>query len=88
MVDEKIVGTPDRAAVTTALRAEVGRDGLANRGSLSGAGGRSLAVSTSLRRRAPLVVGIVLGSNVLPAFVIAVYAVLLSEIVRTLEEAH
>ncbi|MBA3048762.1 ATP-dependent helicase C-terminal domain-containing protein, partial [Brevundimonas sp.] len=28
-VDEKIVGTPDRAAVTAALRAEVGRSGLA-----------------------------------------------------------
>ncbi len=34
------------------------------------------------------VVGIVVGSNVLVGFVIAVYAVLLSEIVRTMEEAH
>jgi hypothetical protein len=33
-------------------------------------------------------VGIVVGSNVLAGFVIAVYAVLVSEIVRTLEEAH
>jgi len=33
-------------------------------------------------------IGIVIGSNVLVGFVIAVYAVVLSEIVRTLEEAH
>lgn len=34
------------------------------------------------------VVGIVVGSNVLVGFVIAVYAVVLSEVVRVLEEAH
>lgn len=34
------------------------------------------------------VVGIVAGSNVLVGFVIAIYAVLLSEVVRTMEEAH
>lgn len=33
-------------------------------------------------------VGIVIGSNVLVGFILALYAVLLSEIVRTLEEAH
>lgn len=33
-------------------------------------------------------VGIVVGSNVLAGFVIAVYAVVLSEVVRTLEESH
>jgi ATP-dependent helicase HrpB len=30
VVDEKIIGTPDRAAITAALRAEVERDGLAS----------------------------------------------------------
>ena len=34
------------------------------------------------------VVGIVIGSNVLVGFILAIYAVLLSELVRTLEEAH
>jgi hypothetical protein len=33
-------------------------------------------------------IGIIVGSNVLVGFVIAVYAVVLSEIVRTLEEGH
>lgn len=33
-------------------------------------------------------IGVVVGSNVLVGFVIAVYAVVLSEVVRTLEEAH
>lgn len=34
------------------------------------------------------VIGVVVGSNVLVGFVIAIYAVVLSEVVRTLEEAH
>ena len=34
------------------------------------------------------VIGVVVGSNVLAGFVIAIYAVMLSEVVRTLEEAH
>jgi hypothetical protein len=34
------------------------------------------------------VIGIVIGSNVLAGFIIAIYAVVLSEVVRTLEEGH
>jgi hypothetical protein len=30
----------------------------------------------------------VIGSNVLVGFILAIYAVILSEVVRTLEEAH
>lgn len=33
-------------------------------------------------------IGIVIGSNVLVGFILALYAVILSEVVRTLEEAH
>lgn len=33
-------------------------------------------------------IGVVIGSNVLVGFIIALYAVMLSEVVRTLEEAH
>jgi hypothetical protein len=34
------------------------------------------------------VIGVVIGSNVLVGFILAIYAVILSEVVRTLEEAH
>ena len=34
------------------------------------------------------VIGIAVGSNVLVGFIIAIYAVILSEIVRMMEEAH